>query len=227
VVPVAFAVSILRHRLWDIDIILGRAFVYSGLMAIVGGIYVASMTLSQRVFVALFGAPSDATLVMTTLAFAALLAPLRNALERITRRYMAARPEANQVLHIFRDQVRTFVDVMDVRQLTANALDAAMAAFGAQTGAVYLRQEHRFQLVHERGDWNQVEGLSAWLDDPAGDKYGWIVLGPSRRGRCYTSEDEALLASIARTVAHAIGLIDTLHAGVTASVKAAAAAQAE
>jgi hypothetical protein len=177
VVPVAFAISILRHRLWDIDVIISRTFVYGSLMAIVSGISVASITFSQRLFVALTGQVSDTAVVLTTLVAAALIAPLKNGLERVTKRWMGPRPDPAQVLQVFGDQVRTFVETVDVQQLTAKALDTAIRAFGASSGAVYLRINHRFQLVHERGEWAQIEGISAWLDGTAGHRYGWIVLG--------------------------------------------------
>ena len=69
-IPIAIGVAILRHHLWRIDLILDRTLVYVPLTAILGGLYAASITLFQRLFVALTGSQSDAAIVMTTLVLA-------------------------------------------------------------------------------------------------------------------------------------------------------------
>lgn len=79
--PVAAAVAILRHRLYDIDLILNRAFVYIPLTAILGGLYTAGVALSQRLFVTITGDRSDAAIIVTTLVMAGLFTPIRNWLQ--------------------------------------------------------------------------------------------------------------------------------------------------
>ncbi len=68
--PIAAAVAILRHRLYDIDLILRRAFVYIPLTALLGGLYAAGVALFQRIFVAATGDTSDAAIVFATLVLA-------------------------------------------------------------------------------------------------------------------------------------------------------------
>jgi F0F1-type ATP synthase assembly protein I len=81
--PVAAAIAILRHRLYDIDLIINRALVYIPLTAIVGGLYTGGVAFGQRVFVAVTGDRSDAAIVITTLVIASLFTHIRNALQSV------------------------------------------------------------------------------------------------------------------------------------------------
>jgi hypothetical protein len=63
-------------------------------MAILGGLYTASVALMQRIFVALTGNPSDAAIVVSTLLLAGALTPLRRWLEAIVERNTRARAAA-------------------------------------------------------------------------------------------------------------------------------------
>ena len=77
----ATAIAILRYRLYEIDLIINRTLVYGALSAILAGVYTASITLSQRVFVALTNERSDAAIVITTLIVAATFTPLKTRLQ--------------------------------------------------------------------------------------------------------------------------------------------------
>ena len=79
--PVAAAIAILRHRLYDIDLILNRALVYIPLTAILGGLYTGGVAFAQRLFVAVTGDRSDAAIVITTLVIASAFTPVRNWLQ--------------------------------------------------------------------------------------------------------------------------------------------------
>jgi hypothetical protein len=79
--PVAAAIAILRHRLYDIDLILNRALVYIPLTGILGGLYAAGVALFQRLFVAVTGDKSDGAVVITTLVLAAMFTPIKNWLQ--------------------------------------------------------------------------------------------------------------------------------------------------
>jgi hypothetical protein len=85
--PVAgIAVALFRHRLYDIDVLINRTFVYGSLVAILAGLYAASIQLFKVVFVALTGDESDAAIVITTLILATTFTPIKNRLEEIARR---------------------------------------------------------------------------------------------------------------------------------------------
>jgi hypothetical protein len=85
--PVAAAVAILRHRLYDIDLILNRALVYIPLTGILGGLYAAGVALFQRLFTAVTGDKSDGAVVITTLVLAGMFTPIKNWLQTFVDRH--------------------------------------------------------------------------------------------------------------------------------------------
>jgi len=87
--PVAMTMAILRYRLYDIDQLISRAFVYGALTAVLAGMYTASIRLFNALFTELTGQSSEATLVITTLLLATTFTPLKSRLERFASRHLA------------------------------------------------------------------------------------------------------------------------------------------
>jgi hypothetical protein len=81
--PFALALAIARYRLWEMDHLVGRTFVYGALTAILAGLYAASIRLLQGVFVFLTGEGSEASLVITTLILATTFTPIKNRLDKV------------------------------------------------------------------------------------------------------------------------------------------------
>jgi hypothetical protein len=65
--PVFTGIAILRHRLYDIDIIINRTLVYGTLTATLVALYFGSIVLLQRLFVILTGQQSTLAVVASTL----------------------------------------------------------------------------------------------------------------------------------------------------------------
>ena len=92
---VAVGVAILHYRLYEIDLIINRTLVYGALSAILAGVYTASITLSQRLFMAATGERSDGAIVLTTLIVAATFTPVKTRLQAVVdRRVKPAAPPA-------------------------------------------------------------------------------------------------------------------------------------
>jgi hypothetical protein len=87
-------VALFRHRLYDIDVLINRTFVYASLVAILAGLYAASIQLFKAIFVAVTGDESDAAIVITTLILATTFTPIKNRLEEIARRHFKEPAEA-------------------------------------------------------------------------------------------------------------------------------------
>jgi hypothetical protein len=92
--PISVAVAASREQLFGIEGIVARTLVYVPLMAILGGLYTASVALLNRIFVAITGTPSDAAIVMSTLLLAAALTPVRKSLEGLVERNTKGRVAA-------------------------------------------------------------------------------------------------------------------------------------
>src|ERR671920_2604765 len=71
-IPVAVGIAILRHRLYDIDLVINRTLVYGSLTVALVALYFGGIVVLQRVFVVLTGQRSTLAVVASTLLIAAL-----------------------------------------------------------------------------------------------------------------------------------------------------------
>jgi hypothetical protein len=83
---IAIGIAVLRYRLYAIDVLVYRAFVYGALTAILAGLYAATIRLFQAMFVEATGDESDAALVITTLILATSFTPIKRRLETFVDR---------------------------------------------------------------------------------------------------------------------------------------------
>jgi hypothetical protein len=88
--PIAAAFAISRHRLYEVDILIGRTLVYLPLSATLGGLYTAGIALFQRLFVAITGETSDLAVVLAILVVASAFTPMRKWLESVVDRRFPA-----------------------------------------------------------------------------------------------------------------------------------------
>ncbi len=86
--PLAVALAIARYRLYEIDHLVGRTFVYGALTAILAGLYAASLKVFQVLFTAATGESSDAALVLTTLVLVATFTPVKTRLDVMAAHWM-------------------------------------------------------------------------------------------------------------------------------------------
>jgi hypothetical protein len=121
ILSLAIGVAILRHRLWDIDIIIRRTLIYSVLTGILAAVYFGSVVLMQQSFRSVTGQSSDLAIVLSTLAIAVLFTPLRRRIQNIIdRRLYRRKYDAEQVIAQFNATLR---DEVDIETLKANLID--------------------------------------------------------------------------------------------------------
>ena len=99
---VAVGFAILRHRLYDIDVIINRTLVYSALTATLVALYFGGIVVLQRLFVALTGEKSTLAVVASTLVIAALFNPSRGRIQSfIDPRFYRRKYDAMKTLEAF------------------------------------------------------------------------------------------------------------------------------
>lgn len=114
IVPLAIAFSILRYRLWDIDLLINRTLVYAILTGVLALIYFGCVFLLQTLLGGLMGQArqSPVIIVGSTLAIAVLFQPLRRRIQAIIdRRFYRRKYDAERTLAAFSTTLRNEMDL--------------------------------------------------------------------------------------------------------------------
>ena len=111
-IPIAVGVAILRHRLYDIDVVINRTLVYGSLTVMLVALYFGGIVVLQRVFVLLTGEQSTLAVVASTLVIAALFNPLRHRIQSfIDRSFYRRKYDAAKTLEGFSMKLRDETDL--------------------------------------------------------------------------------------------------------------------
>src|SRR5215208_6744522 len=113
-VPIFTGVAIARYRLYDIDIVINRTLVYGALTAALVAVYFGGVATSQALMRALTGQEQQPqfTIVVSTLAIAALFNPLRGRIQAfIDRRFYRKKYDAAKTLEAFSARLRDETDL--------------------------------------------------------------------------------------------------------------------
>jgi GAF domain-containing protein len=230
-IPVTVGIAILRHRLYDIDLLINRTLIY-GLVTVTLGLAYAGIALLLG---ALFGGRSSFTAATATLVVAAAFQPVRRRIQdTVDRSFNRHKYDAAQTIAAFSARLG--------RQVNLGALTDELAAVVRQTMqptsfSLWLQplgpdaEPSGIQIppgdplpVHVRELGRAVDLGSLRLDSAAlrqlrsagtelvvplisqGELIGLLNLGPRRGERSYSADDRALLGDLAGQAAPALRL---------------------
>ncbi|MGZ6302471.1 MAG: hypothetical protein ACXWPG_10020 [Ktedonobacteraceae bacterium] len=111
-IPVSITFAILRSQLYDIDVIINKALVYSLLTGILAAIYLGVIFALQYLLRGMINQNSNVAIVVSTLIIAALFQPLRHRIQRIIdRRFYRSKYDTAKIIANFNSKLREEVDL--------------------------------------------------------------------------------------------------------------------
>lgn len=141
-VPLFLTISIMRHRLWDIDFLINRTIVYGVLTSVLGFLFFGSILVIQRASLAITGGENSPVLIAaSTLVIAALFLPLKGRLQNaVDRLFYREKIDFRQAFTSFSSQVRTIIEMPELLHVL---VQRTTHLYHASYGAVYLCQADR------------------------------------------------------------------------------------
>ena len=121
--PVSMGVAVFKYRLFDIDRIVSRTLGYAIVTGLLVGVYAGLVLLATHVL----SFKTPVAVAASTLAAAALFAPVRRLVQRIVdRRFNRARYDAERTVAAFTARLQDAVDLDTVRADLLAAVDQAL-----------------------------------------------------------------------------------------------------
>lgn len=144
---IILAYAIVRHQLMDIEVLIKKSLVFTGMFASVLGIFVA-ITLLVSQFIA---GSKFISLAVSALIITLLLRPIENWLVNTTDKFLFQKKhEYKEILKAFIDEV---VTVLNLDQIILSTLDLLDEAIHPYTSGIFIlnRAEDKYQLYNSRG----------------------------------------------------------------------------
>jgi hypothetical protein len=106
-IPLSIGFSILRYRLYDIDLLINRTLVYGTLTVLLAVVYFGLIFALQYLLRGIISQNNDVAIVVSTLAIAALFQPLRHRIQAIIdRRFYRRKYDAAKIVETFSTTLR-------------------------------------------------------------------------------------------------------------------------
>lgn len=140
VVPLSFAFSIVRYRLFDVDTVINRTIVYTIVVVSVLVFYMFSIQLLQAVGLDVYY-DNPGFITILVILVSVLLDPLRQQIQRIVDRVMyRRRPDYRQVMQ---EMSREIVSTIDLNRLLTFILERLYQVTQSERIAIFLLDERQ------------------------------------------------------------------------------------
>jgi hypothetical protein len=137
-IPVPIGAAILRYRLYEIDVLINRAIVYSLLTVALALAYIG-LVFGFQATLAPFTAESDLAIAGSTLAVAALFRPARARVQDfIDRRFYRSKFDAERTVADFNLRLR---DEVDLSAVTSQLTDVVQGTMQPAHVSLWMRAE--------------------------------------------------------------------------------------
>jgi signal transduction histidine kinase len=194
-IPLAIGIAVLKHRLYDIDVLINRTIVYGSLTAIVVGAYGLLVGSLSMLFQTGIGGNLTVSILIIGLT-AVLIQPLWRRLQRGVNHLMyGERDEPHKVLARLGRRLEG-TQAPDVALKTT--VETIAQALKLPYAAITLAQDGVFVTAAEHGT---PSGEPLVLPLTYGSEtVGRLVLGPRSPGEAFTTSDLRALEDLARQV---------------------------
>src|SRR5204863_5242128 len=113
--PAAFAVAMLRYRLYDLDLLLNRTLVYGAVTVVLAAAFGIADVLAQRAVKSVFNQPSDLVSAGLGVGAAVAFGPMRRWIRPIVDRFLPARARLTLLFTDIVGSTQMIVDLGDER----------------------------------------------------------------------------------------------------------------
>jgi signal transduction histidine kinase len=210
--PISIAIAVLRHRLYDIDVVINRALVYGGLAAFITVVYVGIVVGVGRL-VGSATRPNLALSIVATAVVAVAFQPVRERVQRFANRLVyGKRATPYEVMADFSERM---AETLAPEEVLPRMAEAAARGVGADAARVAVQ----FPEGSPRAVWWPREQPDASLQHRVpvsyrGQPVGEIAVAKSSGAATTAGEAKLLndLAAQAGLVLHNLGLTAELQA---------------
>ena len=195
-IPISIGIAILRHRLFDIDLFINRTLVYGAVTAVLGGLFIGMIELTQQLSILYTGERSETAIVVTAFVVAGAFTPVEKWVNGTLERRLKRGDAAGRLQHAS-STAEAVIRIINPHRFANWLVDESVTAFEAEGGALYLHEYDRSRPFHSHGNLRGEGSIEIDVHHAERD-LGRLLLGRRRGGIEYSHRDlEALKRSAA------------------------------